>query len=109
MSKELKPCPFCGNKEVGIFSDSDLGESDLGEDESGQFTAVCSYNIGGCGASGSYEYTREEAAARWNTRTQPEYKYATHEEWEDQLSDGCDWEHDGRPDAFNAARELKDK
>lgn len=65
MSEELKPCPFCGNKNIKIFSEFDLCER---EEKGGQLTAICPYNDGGCGASGSYEETKEEATKSWNRR-----------------------------------------
>ena len=61
----LKPCPFCGNKAVKVCSSEEIN----GEGFSAKSYAVlCSISDGGCGASGGYKDTREEAVANWNQR-----------------------------------------
>ena len=61
MSRELKPCPFCGNKPtIRIFRGKD-GWRD-------RYAVLCRYDEGGCGAeSGLYHY-EDEAIEAWNRR-----------------------------------------
>ena len=61
MSKELKPCPFCGSKDI------EEGFEPIG----GYGYIVCNAEKSGCGAtSGRYE-SYDEAAESWNRRTTP--------------------------------------
>lgn len=73
MSKELSPCPFCGRTDTVAFTTAremeDCKRADtcqLHDCES--VTVVCDFTIGGCGASGRYARTEEEAAEAWNRR-----------------------------------------
>lgn len=50
MTEELKPCPFCGSKIVGLIS--------------GEWGAVV--NCGGCLAEGPIAMDDESAAIAWN-------------------------------------------
>ena len=61
MSRELKRCPFCGNKPtIRIFRGKD-GWRD-------RYAVLCRYDEGGCGAeSGLYHY-EDEAIEAWNRR-----------------------------------------
>lgn len=54
MNEELKPCPFCGNKNIRIWG----GENTFPYVE-------CS----NCIASTASELTREEAIKNWNRRS----------------------------------------
>ena len=54
--EELKPCPFCKKEVARIWEDE------------GDFTVVCDWGKGGCGASGGYRGTEEEAVKAWNRR-----------------------------------------
>ena len=54
MTDKLKPCPFCGSKEVGIF---DIHPVPL--------TRVCCLE---CGGNGSHEKENERAIDKWNQR-----------------------------------------
>lgn len=63
MSDELKPCPHCGN------SDHLMVKQVEGETVSpNNFQVVCSWMLGGCGASGGVRRTEVEAIAAWNAR-----------------------------------------
>jgi Lar family restriction alleviation protein len=54
MTKDLKPCPFCG------------GEADVVEDEVNNLVwCVCST----CGATGGVEGNNQDAIEVWNRRT----------------------------------------
>ena len=57
---ELKPCPFCGNKDVEIC-----------EVWSGRFhgkAVNCNFTDGGCGANSGSRETEAEAIEAWNRR-----------------------------------------
>jgi len=64
---KLKKCPFCGKTNIYIAPDWELEGKDP-DDGTGYFAAVCNYQNGGCGASGGYRETKEEAIAAWNNR-----------------------------------------
>ena len=64
---KLKPCPFCGKKDIAVYSDAEINESD---NEPKCYAVCCDVNNGGCGATGGYKKTREEAAENWNKRTE---------------------------------------
>lgn len=50
---ELKPCPFCGNTNLSVYT----------------FSVFCDATKGGCGAScGGETKTKEEAIQKWNRR-----------------------------------------
>lgn len=60
--EELKPCPFCGNKQpVMMTRRGQDGWRDY-------FYVLCDYNDGGCGASGQWNHYADLAAEAWNTR-----------------------------------------
>lgn len=63
----LKTCPFCGNKNVEICSGAEIEED---ENIAECYAVVCSIHDGGCGATGGYKNTREDAAKNWNNRTE---------------------------------------
>lgn len=67
MVSELKPCPFCGNKNISVITDS--AEYSLGLTDSAYFNVVCSMNSCGCGASSGWYSNREETIEAWNRRT----------------------------------------
>lgn len=63
--KELKLCPFCGNKNtLNVSTAKELGY--FGTDG---FAVVCAATDGGCGASSAFYKTEQEAIAAWDTRT----------------------------------------
>ena len=53
--EELKPCPFCGSDDVGIFFS-------YGDDKAIVFCNVCDEQVGG--------QSKAEAIAKWNRRTE---------------------------------------
>ena len=63
MKKEIKPCPFCGNKEAPriITRHGKDGWRD-------RFYVVCAWEDGGCGSASGWYYKKEEAASCWNRR-----------------------------------------
>lgn len=68
---ELLPCPFCGKPEtVTVLSSFDLYDDDSGNEEC--FAVLCDAGKpggkGGCGASGGFYPSRQEATAAWNRR-----------------------------------------
>lgn len=82
ITDELKPCPFCGNRNIEVSTDIDefvteWGESGYGQEEMLEimrkrpyYFVGCSVIRGGCGASSGFDMTREGAVARWNRRTE---------------------------------------
>ena len=64
IKEELKPCPFCGNETIRIWSGMD------NEDKRSTYRVSCS----SCGASGPYfkintsDWGLEEIKTAWNTR-----------------------------------------
>ena len=72
--KEFKPCPFCSNTDsLVIDSCVDLQNCEnyrKCDEEDLYMAVVCNVNLGGCGASGGFAKTREEAIAKWNRRSE---------------------------------------
>lgn len=62
----LKPCPFCGNKDVILMT---RNGHDGWRD---RFYVLCDYNDGGCGASGGWYHHPYEAGNAWNRRAKDE-------------------------------------
>lgn len=61
---KLKPCPFCGNGKIEILSEPE----ELDDINYSQFVACCSVLANGCGATGGFAGTEQEAADKWNRR-----------------------------------------
>ena len=61
--EKLKPCPFCG--EYGSVRLMTRHGKDGWRD---RFYVLCEYDSGGCGASGGWYHTKEEAIEAWNRR-----------------------------------------
>lgn len=60
---EIKPCPFCGNKNVEI--------RDVWHERNNYSLAVnCNYTKGGCGATGGSRTSEAEAIEAWNRRAE---------------------------------------
>ena len=80
MKHELKPCPFFGKVDsLFVGTDEEIEQLDKDKDEiTGYFAVVCSALVGnqgdtgeyhaGCGASGGYADTKDNAIKKWNTR-----------------------------------------
>lgn len=65
MTKQLKPCPFCGSTDLFI-NDVDYRFNEVvPEEQRGIYKAVVCYE---CNARGSEEASEAEAVMRWNTR-----------------------------------------
>ena len=70
---ELHKCPFCGKiTPVKVATAAEMGDCKHAEDcnelECTSYCVVCDYTDGGCGASGRYARSPEEAAEAWNRR-----------------------------------------
>lgn len=63
---ELKPCPFCGNKDVEIH---DVWDTISGKSYRGK-TVLCNFDKGGCGAECGTRITEAEAIEAWNRRVE---------------------------------------
>ena len=63
---DLKPCPFCGNREPVMRRIPEDGKN-LFHD---RYVVQCEYTGDefGCGAESGYGYTYQHAASLWNTR-----------------------------------------
>lgn len=68
--EELKPCPFCGCKNIVVDTCHDLEDCENFEscEDAGYYSAVCDGNDGGCGASTGYRATIKAAVEAWNRR-----------------------------------------
>lgn len=76
----LKPCPFCGNRDVFIVDSASQLVDEWGEDGWGQgemlaqlrrfpsYAVCCPANEGGCGAVGGWHLVEEWAITLWNRR-----------------------------------------
>lgn len=68
MSK-LKPCPFCGNKNISLVVKNAAAHFyGLASDSEVSFMVVCSKKDSGCSASSAWCNTEQEAVNRWNRR-----------------------------------------
>lgn len=56
---KLKPCPYCGGTNLTTMN---------GHIETSDVAIVCKFNDGGCGASGGFRRTYDEAVKAWNER-----------------------------------------
>ena len=69
---EFKPCPFCSKTDSLVIEScvdlQDCKNYDKCDEEYSYRAVICSFNRGGCGASGGFAKTREEAIAKWNRR-----------------------------------------
>ena len=65
---ELKPCPFCNNKNISVVVDNAEYSLGLIDETDVHFKVICSTTSCGCGASSSWKNTREEAVMEWNRR-----------------------------------------
>ncbi len=82
MIEKLKACPFCGNtNSLNIDVDDDV------------FAVNCNWKEGGCGATGGYRYTEEEAIEVWNNRPVDKKPPLTIEELKEISADmeNCSW------------------
>lgn len=62
LDARLRPCPFCGNGNVRMYRRP-------GKDGwLDRYYALCDYDDGGCGASGGWYHSPEEATDVWNRR-----------------------------------------
>lgn len=80
MSKQLKPCPFCGNLNLELTNIHDLEECGNFDTDycpceeyenpgaCGYYTIVCNVNKGGCGSTFGYFTSKEKAIKAWNRR-----------------------------------------
>ena len=75
---ELKPCPFCGGKDVVNLSDCSECVSCVDEPPCdgcnwAKHLIVCDVTRGGCGAASGLYDTTEKAIEAWNRRTYDNY------------------------------------
>ncbi len=66
MPNELRPCPFCGNKNVSVVTDN--LEYSLGFVDFADFQVICSTTSKGCGATSGKYSDKDEAIEAWNRR-----------------------------------------
>ena len=60
---DLKPCPFCGEKEPVRFM-TRKGKDGFRD----YFYVLCEYDTGGCGASSGWHHYEDDAVDAWNNR-----------------------------------------
>lgn len=83
MSEELKPCPFCGCKNIIVRKYTAVAGV--------HYYVQCDSTNGGCGANIDSRTTKKSAVEAWNKRTDE----VRHGEWIDVPlnSDPNDWTH----------------
>ena len=66
----LKRCPFCGKNKARFYTCKEAQCCGQWETcrEDGPVAVVCDFLAGGCGGSGGFRESYEEAAAAWNKR-----------------------------------------
>lgn len=68
---DLLPCPFCGKTDtakITTVAECECMDNPTEWDKT-HYGAVCSFVVGGCGASTGWDHeSPEEAAKAWNTR-----------------------------------------
>ena len=70
-----KPCSFCGKSDtLQVISGSEFnGDEENFYPHSDSYAVVCDAShpsgLGGCGASGGFNETKDEAIAVWNNRS----------------------------------------
>ena len=62
--KRLKPCPFCGNKELTMNYYPADGVNYFRD----RYAVTCDYRKGGCGAESGHYHSVAEAEYVWNQR-----------------------------------------
>jgi Lar family restriction alleviation protein len=65
---KIKACPFCGATESLEATPYYIGEICPEEFDSDDVAVCCNINKKGCGATGGYRETKEEAIKAWNKR-----------------------------------------
>ena len=62
--KMLKPCPFCGNPNVGVrvYPKNDVDRFRV------KYAVLCDYRFDGCGSESGHWPSAEEAVLAWNER-----------------------------------------
>lgn len=65
---KIKPCPFCNASETVQCLPESIISGNADEDTPDYFAVNCNFNLGGCGATGGYRETEEEAIKAWNNR-----------------------------------------
>ena len=61
----IKPCPFCGNKDPELVSESEGMHYELGT----CYLVRCNFLKGGCGARGGGREEKSDAIDAWNKRS----------------------------------------
>jgi len=62
---ELRECPICKKTVAKICTHAEMEQR---EEDKDWYCVACNFQEGGCGASGGYRETPEEAAEAWNVR-----------------------------------------
>ena len=66
IKQKLKPCPFCRKSDsVAVYSAAEISKD---PNELECYAVCCDIEKGGCGATGGYKDTPEEASENWNQR-----------------------------------------
>lgn len=62
--KMLRPCPFCGNPNVGVrvYPKDDVTRF------RNKYAVLCDYRFNGCGSESGHWPSAEEAVIAWNKR-----------------------------------------
>ncbi len=63
-------CPFCGQRAGGVggAGDGSVVVKEVRKNGYGNYQVICNYLKGGCGASGGFGRSAEDAWRKWNVR-----------------------------------------
>lgn len=64
MDVSISSCPFCGCENIFVGSSADI----IFDNDYEHFACVCDASEGGCGATGGFAQSKEEAVSKWNKR-----------------------------------------
>ena len=107
--EELKACPHCGKKDTVDFTTcvetEDCAHFEECPEEEPYYCVVCNIHKGGCGASGGFAPTRQEAVEKWNRRAEPENKPLTLEQFNRMGGDPV-WIQRGRYGKWRVVKEI---
>ena len=65
---EPKKCPHCQKENLVVETEAEI-ENYRNEASDSDFAVICNYKTGGCGATGGFRVSQEDAILAWNHGT----------------------------------------